>query len=521
MSFLHPLAGEFWFDLALRGEPLAPVQLPRLSCAAGSSVTHAFRISNPTAEACALTVHNSNPASFRVAHSRGHALLELAPNGHLDLELAYTPTEIDEIERAEVALSHPRLGDWRYFAEGLGTEPGLMPPTMVTAALAQGATASSVDFRNPFSVDLELEIEVRCAAEGSQQSSARSRFDLLGKRHGVRAPAHAILQLPFSFCAYDMSECKAVVDVCATHRGRRLCWRFPLVGSVLSEPLSRPTILRATAREPLRTQLTLPTPGIPAGDPEEAFQIKLDAPPEHAAVLARTLRLSRVEGELAEDTPTAEAVVLAADTAADGHDEIDLQAGDARDTTGTKHSSFYVEWAPLRPLHTTATLELSLPSGGRWRYEMRLEAAPPVPDDVITIEAVPRERAAVSFRLANAFAREAHFDAHLSAETPAVFSLHSKASGVLSAAGEPGTLFTVGYASVEYGKREHGMLVIVSEEMQWRFELHGAVPSYTPPQPRRGLCEHTLAPQLAEALEAANHNFGKVARRSMRRDLGR
>ena len=163
-----------------------------------------------------------------------------------------------------------------------------------------------------------------------------------------------------------MSECKAVVDVCATHRGRRLCWRFPLVGSVLSEPLSKPTILRATAREPLRTQLTLPTPGIPAGDPGEAFQIKLDAPPEHAAVLARTLRLSRVEGELAEDTPTAEAVVLAADTAADGHDEIDeidLQAGDARDTTGTKHSSFYVEWAPLRPLHTTATLELSLPSG--------------------------------------------------------------------------------------------------------------------------------------------------------------
>merc|ERR1711988_1265543 len=82
-----------------------------------------------------------------------------------------------------------------------------------------------------------------------------------------------------------------------------------------------------------------------------------------------------------------------------------------------------IDWRPLRPSRSSCALIVRKSSGGRWRYELALEAADPEPDDVINIEAAINKTAAVSFRLANAFDSEASFQAFFTADSPSVFTV--------------------------------------------------------------------------------------------------
>ena len=97
----------------------------------------------------------------------------------------------------------------------------------------------------------------------------------------------------------------------------------------------------------------------------------------------------------------------------------------------------------------------------RCRYELALEAGDPEPDDVIQIEAAINKTSAVSFRLANSFDSEAPYQAYFTSDSPSVFTV-TPVTGVLPRAGTQGTLFTVSYTPIEYGKPMRGMLVIVS-----------------------------------------------------------
>lgn len=139
-----------------------------------------------------------------------------------------------------------------------------------------------------------------------------------------------------------------------------------------------------------------------------------------------------------------------------------------------------LDWRPLRPIRSSCALIVRKSSGGRWRYELALEAGDPEPDDVIHIEAAINKTSAVSFRLTNVFASETNFQAFFTSESPSVFTV-APVAGVLPRAGTPGNLFTVAYTPIEYGKPMRGMLVILSDEMQWSYEVRGAHPQYQAP----------------------------------------
>ena len=180
------------------------------------------------------------------------------------------------------------------------------------------------------------------------------------------------------------------------------------------------------ARQPLLREIQLPIPGLQLNVPEERFTYDLDVSEADADHIARTLTLTAMQH-----------------------------------TLNGSSLRMSIDWRPLRPCRLACALVVRKCSGGRWRYELNLEAGDSEPDDIIHIEAAINKKSAVTFRLANTFDKEARYQAFFTSESASVFTV-TPVAGTLPRAGTLGTLFTVAYTPVEYGKPLRGKLVIVS-----------------------------------------------------------
>ena len=468
IAFVNPQAGEFWYELTLTGEPTEPVELPVLRCAVGDSITHEITISNPVGEELPLRLSIDNPRNWRLEGPKATGgSLVLAPYGDLTATLTFTPSALDEAQPGVVSLTHPKLGEWVYHARGVGHAPAdSLPSTTLSAPLGH-TTSGTIPFRNPFGVPLSLALALdqplTAAADGGAGAPMLASFELLARKTtGVVVPPGATVQFPFSFVAREMGETHASLVITSDYKGRPLTWRFPILGEAVSRPLSKPISLQVAARQPLTKELHLPLPGLSgAGRDGPTYELDIDAA---SAPLIEGRSRSPLQRTLAGGT-----LVMA------------------------------VDWRPLRPVRTSAALVVRKQSGGRWRYDVVLDAGEPQPDDVIYIEAPINKTAQVQFKLCNAFDEDAPFQAFFSSESASVFTV-SPSSGVLTRAGTAGTLFTVSYTPVEYGKPVRGMLVVLTDEMQWSYEVRGVHPQYAAPVPTSTRVDHVLDPSISMRL---------------------
>ena len=69
---------------------------------------------------------------------------------------------------------------------------------------------------------------------------------------------------------------------------------------------------------------------------------------------------------------------------------------------------------------------------------------------------------------------DAPFSAYFSPESPSVFSV-VPAAGVLGRVGTDGQMFTISYSPLEYGKVVRGTLIVLTDEMQWSYDVRGAI----------------------------------------------
>ena len=165
-----------------------------------------------------------------------------------------------------------------------------------------------------------------------------------------------------------------------------------------------------------------------------------------------------------------------------------------------------IDWRPLRPIRTSAALIVRKESGGRWRFDMLFDAGEPAPDDVIYLEAPINKMAQVQFKLCNAFDDDAPFSAYFAQDSAPIFSVHP-AQGVLTRAGTAGTLFTVGYTPTEYGKPVKGTLIVLTDDMQWSYEVRGGHPQYDAPRVMGTKVDHVLDPSISTRLDMAASSF--------------
>jgi len=142
--------------------------------------------------------------------------------------------------------------------------------------------------------------------------------------------------------------------------------------------------------------------------------------------------------------------------------------------------SLKVRFAPLRPFLALCNLVITRASGGRWRFDVKLEATEPEVDDTISIQSPLNKPASVAFRLCNHTNAYAEFDAFFDAESAYEFTVQPTA-GVLEPAGTSGTIFTITYKPTEYGKPVQGKLIIQTQEVYWSYLVKGTHPKYSAP----------------------------------------
>ena len=445
VSFQNQLVGEVWYRLVLDALPAPAVQLDEMACAVGSRASLSITLENPTGEEVDLMSQVTNRRNFSVLPAH----VVLGAYGKADVLVEYTPSSLREVERACVTFAHPRLGEWAFEASGRGTPPSTMDPVVITAAIGQNVS-SMFNFRNPF--PSSLTVAVTLVDENGGQSDA---FALLLKRARVQIAGFGNLQVPLSFSPREIKEQKTTIIVHASPGDNtggldNMTWTFPVHGIAEAPPSNKVFSFECRSRERLEDVIEIYLEGLPDSlQKPEVFSHELVIAEENKALVERALRITA--------------------------------SGDCTLTDPGHPLRYDVVFEPLRPFSAHFELIVNKQSGGRWRFDVQVDATEPDVDDEITIEAMLNRTSSVSFKLTNQFASYAHFEASFTPDSPYEFAVFPT-SGVLEPYGEQdGTTFIVSFTPTEYGKTLVGKLLIHTDDMQWTYLIRGTHPKYQAP----------------------------------------
>jgi len=302
---------------------------------------------------------------------------------------------------------------------------------------------------------------------------------LMRKRTAVTMAPFASLQVPVSFAPLSIEEKRATVSVRASYKRTSLNWVFPLRGVVNAPPYPKAFPFRCKAKTSARKVVELPLRNLAGLSGPETFTHELICPPSMEGLISKSLSINPVE-------PTI--------------------------TDPNQPVRFQVVFEPLRPFSTSATLVIVRGTGGRWPFEIQLDAVEPDPDDNIVIEANLRTTSSVAFRLTNRYPAYAPFQAFFSTDSAMTLQVHPS-TGLLGPEGTQGTVFTVQFSPVEYGKLQRGRLVIQTEDIQWSYEVTGTHPHVLVPQNVESRVESRLETHVASQL--GKHRQINAVKRNM------
>lgn len=449
--FFHEQLGEFWYELKLEGLPTRPSQLPTMYCAVGQSTSTKITLENPLPTEVTLRSRNSNSTNFKVTPAQ----VTIPPYTSMEVTVEYTPSSLNEEEAAVVTFSHAKTGDFIFEMRGIGKAPDVMPAVVVASGLHQ-STTGVVTFRNPFPRPISLQLSLRPAV-GAERSIA-----LMRQQPSLTLQQFGIVQIPFTFMPSEMRDYAAELVLFMGD----LQWVFPIKGIAETAPANRTFTLQTKARQRLTQTLSIRPPGLQriAG---ERFSVELEIPEAVGTQLQRCLSVVLENARPKTDEPL----------------------------------NVTVQFEPLKPVHAAVDLILVKESGGRWLYELDLEASAAETDDVIVIEAELNRTESVQFRLCNQFNTYAPFHAAFTPDSPDEFVVFPE-TGVLEPASSNGTMFVVSFTPTRYGRTIIGKLLIQTDDMQWTYEVRGTHPFYEPPV-GVGKVQNKLAPSEQRELDRA------------------
>jgi len=290
---------------------------------------------------------------------------------------------------------------------------------------------------------------------------------LLRKTTNVTLAPFATLQIPVSFNPSSIAEKHAMLEVRGAYQTHRnLTWVFPIRGIVNAQPFPKAFQFRCKAKAVDAQVVELPLRSLADMRGPETFDYELNVPPSMQTLINSSLRVNPVEATISDPNQPVR---------------------------------FQIVFQPMRPFSTSVQLVIVRSTGGRWPFEIQLDAQEPEPDDSFTIEAELKTTASVCFRLTNTDGNYAPFQAYFKTDAAHTLSVHP-ATGVLAPAGSEGTLITVAFAPMEYGKLQRGRLVIQTEAMHWTYEVTGTHPHVAAPTNVQSKVETRLPADVEGAL---------------------
>jgi len=461
IAFLSDHTGEFWYKLKLICDPAEPIEPELFSCDLGKSQTRPFVLENPSSTEVFLDYSCSNSLNYELIPDK----VILPPFGSVDVLIKYTPATLKNVETGEIKLTSSKVGDWVFVVKGKGLPPSEMETTIVTSSVGE-SNSLQIPFKNPFRDTASVAI--------SLETPHPEVFQLLLRRAKFSVGPLGVLLIPVAFQPKSMQECEAQLVVAMSED---LVWRYPLRG-VAERPSNKVDfVFRAKCRTVLEKEISIVLQDLGSLPEEENFSHELLASrPELTALVSKSFHLSPLRNILSNPTDPL---------------------------------LFKVRFEPLKPFKTEAELFIYKGSGGRWRYNVVIEAKEPDPDDTIVIEAQIHKPANVAFHLSNYAKQYAAFEAFFTPESDPFFGVQP-AKGLLEPYGREGTQFVVSFTPVEYGAPKTGTLVIHTEDMQWTYLVKGTHPHYSRPDVAGGRIDNHLPRTVLQSAHPSHKNFIKT-----------
>ncbi|XP_064167628.1 cilia- and flagella-associated protein 47-like [Anguilla rostrata] len=558
--FQSEVLGEFWYQLDLMADPLAPTTLPDCSCELGKWTRISLPLWNPTDETLELDVLNSNPQNFALEPGTGHELT-VEPHSSTQVLVRFSPSALGRGNHtARVCFTCPQLGEWVFLLSGTGVAPGSMESLSVASRV--GSHSSLIlPFRNP----MEDEVVLHVFLTDEEQSLSTLHPSVLGQSHecmtkafsiplrktqGIALAPEAILDVPVVFTPDSMQRYSAWVVILMEPRNgqswssdrlgeqegratsewggegaeltdnqqdrslgvaaeraspRAIRWVYPVHGipeAVLGP--SHPDVIRCQARcrveERLDVQLTGCVPG-PSAAPVAREQAGGERSVAPAGPGSRSMQedfLYEIRFEKEEGRAQLEHCVA-----------LSLLGCERDPQSGIVTLSFSIVFAPCKPTRCAAEVAVQCITGGLWKFPIMLISTEPQVDDVINIEAAGLNKTSgVGFRLTSQSRYPEPFTARLLPGSGPEFQVTPQ-SGELLPVGSPGTLLTVTFTPSMYSKRHQATLLVQTADMQWTYEVNGVLPVYTPPSPLsvKAKGSNKLRPSGARQQDVLQQNF--------------
>lgn len=471
ITFTNKDAGEFWYRLELSADKPSAIVLEDMECEIGKEMTQVLTMENPIGEMLELEVTNSNDTNYEFLTEEPY-LLE--GYGKLEVEFNYTPSSLKGDENAVFFFKHPKVADWEFHVKGRGIPPTLMQKTLFYAPLGR-SVSDTVAFRNPFQQPISVGISFQAT------DATSDNFDLLLKKTTQTVAGYSTLQIPVKFNAPNLDDARGSVIVDAPANGVR--WTFPLSGHVFADTEAASSFhYTCRARSRLEETLEIELTGLREVDGEVPVTFEMKVPEAQERLFSRALTIEPAGPLIA---------------------------------SATAPLKFNLTFEPLRPLNAVIQFMIHRANGGVWKYDLELEATEPEIDDTIVIASLLGQPSSVTFSLTNQFTVYTPFKAYFTPDSALEFSVEPK-SGLLEPFGSGGTQFIVSYTSTAYGRVDTGRLVILTEEMQWTYEVRGTLPQYKPPEG-----ENKVNTRLPDEVDAVLHDIHTRPKKKYLRDQSR
>ena len=163
-----------------------------------------------------------------------------------------------------------------------------------------------------------------------------------------------------------------------------------------------------------------------------------------------------------------------------------------REKSNPGEVSFLFDFHPKKPFKSAATFTVILKSGGRWKFRIFLEATEPKYYDTLNIVTSLNLKKGIQFKVFNQDKSvKSSFKAYFKENSDSGFEV-SPHNGYLYPINKDGTLFTVTFLPLEYGKTKKAKLVIETASDYFLFLVKGKFQKYNPPKKKKKKSKRTI-----------------------------
>ncbi|KAJ3372164.1 Cilia- and flagella-associated protein 47 [Kappamyces sp. JEL0680] len=451
IKFTNAVFGEFTYALQLDATNSPPVEVETMVCPLGKSQSSFIALSNPLNKELVISALLAKSKNFQLfvppyAETKLPRRLDedkksfvLGPFETAQVQVAFWPSEVGNVEACALELFNPLLGSIQYNIYGKGTFPVPMEPCHINCTLGEAKTGM-IDFFNPFLEATPFQV--------SLLDNDDNAFTLVTPgsvyTNGLES---ALIQLTYRAAKMQKSHANVVVEV-----GDKYRWVYPVIGVPEVEGVR--IHLKSRSRESAEAITEIQLSHFDALDAEKLSKfpwhnvLSVGFESDNAAQLGKILLSKVLEATVVDQS-----------------------------TLGLK---VYFRFSPIKPLESQVFIVFThILNGSKWKFPINLLATMPRVDDTIIIQGAAKKIASVRFSLKNPLDQPLPFKAYfLNRKGAAELEIHPQ-EGVMVPELEQtakDNQFTVSYNPQNNGKSCTAIMVVETAEFALFYEIRGVTP---------------------------------------------